>query len=243
MMAVLVLFAFFLAGYLRWCRRLYWQMRMDEAADCAALSAARAQAEMLNRIAVKNAQINQFLPKVGYGRESFSVIPVENYIKLLRAKKELGRDVSGFRRFPAGVGFVVARLNAATGPGGYWPMPMDPYLASKDVHAILVNKMPPAFYYKYVEKAFYARTWGPGARLAQPPHKTTWLVSRNGIRSQATARLWLDVPSHSFFGNGGFPRVKESLLGGVGIQSQFPQFNAQLAPTLQWKTSYSQTTK
>ena len=52
MLAVLVLFSLFFVAYIELCRRIYWQMRMDLAADVVALSAARAQAGMLNDLCV-----------------------------------------------------------------------------------------------------------------------------------------------------------------------------------------------
>ena len=50
MILLLLFFTAFLAGFAGWCRALYWQMRMDMVAEAVALSAARAQAAMLNSI-------------------------------------------------------------------------------------------------------------------------------------------------------------------------------------------------
>src|SRR5262245_59955760 len=45
-LAVLLRFELFWFTYVRWCRTIYWKMRMDAAADAVALSAAREQAAL-----------------------------------------------------------------------------------------------------------------------------------------------------------------------------------------------------
>ena len=49
MILLMLLFAVFLAGFLGWCRAVYWQMRMDIVAEAVAISAARAQAAMTTK--------------------------------------------------------------------------------------------------------------------------------------------------------------------------------------------------
>jgi hypothetical protein len=55
-----------------------------------------------------------------------------------------------------------------------------------------------------------------------------WAVYRNSQYDAASARLWLDVTNDAPLVNGGFPRVDDTVLGGLGIQCFYPQFNARL---------------
>src|SRR5262249_11554443 len=96
------------------------------------------------------------------------------------------------------------------------------------VHVGIPLSHPPYFYYRYFSDAYVARSWSPSKLHAQPPHKTTWLVSRNGIRAIASARVWLDILPDTFLNNGGFPRTHETWLRNLLIQSFYPQFNARL---------------
>src|SRR5258708_3784811 len=61
---LIFLFGCFLAGFLKWSQTVYWQLRADMVAEAVALSAARAQAEMLNDLAVLQTEQNAFLQKV-----------------------------------------------------------------------------------------------------------------------------------------------------------------------------------
>ncbi len=232
MAGLLLVFGMFLVGYVRWCRAIYWRTRMELVADATALSAARAQAEMLNRIGFANGMLNVYIQqfRAPYLGHRVGVIHGDDFPSFKGETEELANRVKGFKSYPPSVGRVVARANGAEGLIPYFPFPMESHLAAQTVHLLLYFPHPPWIGFKTVENAFYARTWSPHFRKAQPPHRTTWLVRRNGFQAMASARLWLDVPTSSIFHNGGFPREKESLLGGIGIQCQYPQFNARLAP-------------
>jgi hypothetical protein len=232
MAGLVLLFGLLSAGYVKWCRALYWRMRMDMVADATALSAARAQAQMLNRISFANTMINGCVAKMRVPFTDYQVgeISVQKYPEFRTKVQDLRAKVAGFKTYPAGVGQIVARANGAEGISPYFPM--NSYLQPMTVHLLVVSKVPPVAYYRIVEGAYYARVWSPSFRKAQPPHRTTWLVRCHGFRAMSTARLWLDVPVSSWLHNGGFPRVREPFAGDVGIQNLFPQFNARLASRL-----------
>ena len=108
MAGLLLLFGLLAVGYVRWCRAIYWRMRLDMVADVTALSAARAEAEMLNRIADKNLMVNRYLtelqvPHVGY---HFGMISAQDYPKFREEARELRNEVEGFRSYPASAGRI-----------------------------------------------------------------------------------------------------------------------------------------
>jgi hypothetical protein len=217
-------------GYIGWASRALWQMRMDSAADAAALSAARAQAEMLNTLSVSNMGVNLFVLKADIPliHNAVGVMKEESIANFEAWNWMMQKQLWGFKTFPAGVGMQVARLNGAKGMSLYWPAPMDHYLQAQAIHVGILLSHPPLAGYRFWEKAYYARGWEPGRANAQPPHKTTWLVRRGSVRAVASARLWLDVNGASPWSNGGFPRPREHWLRGALIQGLYPQFNARL---------------
>ncbi len=231
MAGLLMVLGILSAGYLRWCRALYWRTRMEMAADAAALSAARAQAQMLNRISFANGRLNAYVTKtrVPFAEHQIGGVSAEKYPRLMKEAEDLTSKVRGFKTYSASVGQIVARANGAEGLSVY--SQTGPLLIPKSVHVVIYTKtMPPAFWYRTLPNAYYARGWSPGFQKAQPPHRTLWLVRKSGFQALSAARLWLDVPPESFLHNGGFPRVREGFTGDVAIQSFWPQFSARLAP-------------
>jgi hypothetical protein len=230
LLGVLILVGLFMVGFIQWCRYAYWHMRMDLAADASALSAARSQAEMLNTISLANLSVNFFIKKGQVAGEDIGEMGVEDIIPFKIWQGTMKLLILGFRAQPASVGEVVSRLNGSQGYAPYFPFPMNPYLNGETVTVAIISKTPPGFAIRSYDNAYYARAWSPRFVKAQPPHKTTWVVSRNGIRSIATARLWMDSKTDSLLNNGGFPREHESIWRGAGVQGAPPHFNARLLP-------------
>jgi hypothetical protein len=230
MAGLLFVFGILLACYVKWCRIIYWRMRLDVIADATALSAARAQAQMLNRIAEKNLMMNTYLPKLTLFGHNYGTISASKYKKLMDDVNDLRNKVYGFKTYPSQVGRVVAKLNGADLLSPYFPYPMDSYLQPETVYLWVRMPLPSPPLFTSVKGAFYVRIWSPDYIKAQPPHKTTWLIRKNGFRAISTAGVWLDVPVSSLTHNGGFPRKNESILHGIGVQSFYPQFNARLLP-------------
>jgi hypothetical protein len=83
---------------------------------------------------------------------------------------------------------------------------------------------------KMIRHAYFARDWWPRKEAPQPIHRTTWLVGHDKVWEKGKARLWLDVDPHNDLNNGGFPSEQAEGLKGLGIQCNFPQFNARLMP-------------
>ncbi|HVO33456.1 MAG TPA: hypothetical protein VMU17_06025 [Elusimicrobiota bacterium] len=228
MMLVFVLGLFFV-WYLHWCRALYWQMRVDMAADAAAISAARAEAETLNNLVVQNDAVNLLIQKVrAPATDAMVGFTTGDKIPLIQASTMgLKASLFAFKTVPAGVGATVAQLNGCKGTPLYWPVPSDPYLVPQRVHGIVAIDVPPFVLYRDFDSAYLARAWSPSKQKAQPPHRTTWLVTQNGFRGIATARLWLDTPVSAYH-TGGFPPVRGAWWADMGIQSIPPHFNARL---------------
>jgi len=234
MLALLLLFGVFLAEYMQWCRRQYWNMRMSIAAEMTALSVARAEAQDLNKISFNNMTINGLLVKATIPGidASIGLTTIDRYPKIEQQAIDLQKDVKGFNAFCSGVGMVVSRLNGATMdiPPIHKP-PIDSHLQPQRVYLGIIMPPPVFFSAKIVNGAYYARLWSPSFREAQPTlHATTWMVHGNGSCGIATAGVWLDARLGTF-ANGGFPRVNETILGGLGVQDLYPQFNARLIPT------------
>ena len=226
---ILVTVSLFL-GFMNWARRSLWQMRMDLAADATALSAARSQAEMLNYLSSMNVSVNLFIKKaqIPLIHQPVGGMPMEMLPAYTTWNRFLQTTALGFKTAPSGVGETVARLNGAQGYSPYFPFPMAPLLVPISMLVAVISKSPPAMVVRHYDPVYFARGWSPGYAKAQPPHKTTWLVSRHGIRSLATARLWLDITPGALLNNGGFPRVSETWWRGLLIQGFYPQFNARL---------------
>jgi hypothetical protein len=229
-LAALVILGALFSRFMLWGKRTLWQMRVNNAAEAAALSAARSQAEMLNTIAVTNLGVNQFITKarIPWTRQQVGAMPVEKVPAYTAWNRGLKSLVFGFKTFPAGVGETVARLNGAEGYSLYRPLPMAHHLLPISMPVAIVSKSPPWLWIKQFKGVYYARDWSPRYVKAQPPHTTTWLVSRQGLQGMAKARLWLDVRPRDFLNNGGFPRASENWMRDVLIQGFYPQFNARL---------------
>ncbi len=230
MIAALCVLASFLLWYLLWCRNIYWQMKMDVAADASALSTARAEAEMLNNAATINDSVNLLIRKAQFPFFNNLVVGETEYYNLpaIRGIRLLMQSVLfGFKTVPPAIGGTVARQNGAKGGPLYWPFPLQHQLLPQTVHTFILHYPPPYVEVRNLEGVYYARAWSPSKLKAQPHHRVTWLASRDGIRSVATARIWLDAPLSSYH-NGGFPQIHGSFWHALGIQSIPPHFNARL---------------
>jgi hypothetical protein len=231
-LAVILLCVFLFLAFAVWAKRSLWQMRINLAADASALSAARSEAEILNYIASSNSGISLFIQKANIPlvHDAVGVMQEDRIPDYLAWHALLIKETWGFKTVPAAIGEVVSRLNGGIGKAPYFPVPMDPYLTTQGIHVGIILDHFPFLAYRHFTDAYFARAWSPSKAKAQPPHKTTWLVSRNGVQAMASARLWLDVSPGALFNNGGFPRDHEMWLRGLFIQSFYAQFNARLLP-------------
>jgi|GEM_PF-1727781 len=228
MLALLVLMALFILGYLQFCRQKYWKMRMDIAARATALSAARTQAELLNTMATTQLAENLFLQK--------AEVPAlhENVGHMQIAARP---DFEALNNSLQAVAFSfriqvlrVAKLIATANGSNRTPVPMgilNHWLEPKDVHVFYFHTLIPAGYRHY-KTAYFVRGWEPHKMNAQPAHRLGWTVCHDNVCETAMARLWLDVTPDSTMSNGGFPRDVETPWRGAGIQCWYPQFNARL---------------
>lgn len=228
-------------------RLVYWSLRMDSAANAAALSAARVTAEGLNRIATLNNAMNLFfVPLVKIGNLAAMETTRRGGYEGVRV---LQRNAArGYRGLPYAAGYEVARLNGATGSAPLRKIALR--LAGKKLHVgfytlVVGVPLPAPPWGKTYDEGYWARLWSPDSRRAQPDHRVAWRVWRDDLRpiaggwlglrpaslsASAGARVWLDVSADSRLQNGGFPREKENILGNIGFQSFYPQFNARLIP-------------
>jgi hypothetical protein len=230
MMVLMLLFGLFLSLYVRWCGRVYWQMRMDIAAEAVALSAARAQAAMLNNLATLQTAGNGFFQKAGVGQVHVAHVQVQMADQLNEYHETIQFFLRGYLGNAMGVASLVAKKNRATHVPAPFPKPTH-YLNPQNVAVIFFAKWFPLPYPFFYENLFYARDWKNEMDNPQPVHKNAWAVAHNDIVGVASARLWLDVDPSDPIANGGFPRLKPNLFEGFGVQCLFPHFNARLAPT------------
>ena len=230
-LGVMFLFGLFWVTYVFWCRNVYWKMKMDVAADAAALSAARQQATILNNVATIQTLENPFLPEVeGYGIMDISMKgDFEGLNQVLQTYKGT---------FSVQVPLLAQIV--ATSNGGNLPIfpTVDGSLAENtdsqlEPHQVKVLYVADGWFpvggNTYPE-AYYTRRWSENITQAQPTHKSYWVVCHDSICGQGRARLWLDVDPSSAINNGGFPSPKASLVRSIGIQCFYPQFNARLLP-------------
>jgi hypothetical protein len=205
------------------------QQRMEMAAQAAALSAARAQAQMLNKCSAHNLAVNTFvnLSYHGLGAMQSGVRdPFWLWLKEETYQKRANSILNGFKGYCAAVGKTVARLNGAE-DANYLP-PFDIKLQFKDMEVVLLDGYIPVGEESF-ENVYYARNWRLDQRKAQPDHLTSWGVIKNHIRATASARVYLDIREDDELQNGGFPRPDEEWgVGDVNVQSFYPQFNARL---------------
>ena len=228
MILLMLLFAAFLAGFAGWCRAVYWQMRMDMVAEAVALSAARAQAGMLNNVATLQTAENLFLQKATVAGVDVAHMQIELKKEFDLSNQALSSYLLGFNGQTMLVAQSVARANRAALAVPY-PKP-DHHLQPEKVYVAYFAKIIPVGVDTY-EKAYFTRRWGAGKRTPQPDHMTTWGVSKFGITGTATARVWLDARKDSFLNDGGFPSEDMPWWRQIGIQCFYPQFNARLVRT------------
>jgi hypothetical protein len=230
-LGVLFLFGVFFVPYALWCKKMYWKMRMDAAADLVALSAARQKAAQLNFMATLQSLQTPFVPRFG-SRGATSISQKKNFEffnnQLVRSAKQ----------FPILVGRVssdVARLNGGSGavlPLGFSLREnLSSRLKANPLKvAYVVPSAPPAILLWHYRAGYYTREWSPRKVKAQPDHRNDWRVCRGTICGEGRAMLWLDVDPTSVLNNGGFPSANATWLGRLGFQCFYPQFNARLLP-------------
>lgn len=210
-------------------RHVLLQMRVNMAAEAVALSAARAQAQMLNKFASYNLLINPMLiPKYKeYAALQKSAEPV-----LKGLADDQMREQLQFFIFPLHVGLRVAKANGCDPIPKYIPTLPGVYLHDLEVQ-LMQGIYPASLGPVEIRNVYYVRYWSPGTRKAQPPHKTYWMVSKAGVSGRSGAGLYLDVQPDEEWQNGGFPSVDpENWWDDAEIQSFYPQFNAHLLPTV-----------
>jgi hypothetical protein len=223
---LLLLAFFFCLVLMGW--RILLQMRLETTAQAAALSAARAMALELNDCARHNLDANALVTRTGDAAvtDEIRFLPFELWYWAYEARSlanGAGSLFGGLNSFPARVGNEVAQENGAQGKS-HWPQPWRTQLSSQDLDVVVVGDPP---FTEEFSSVYFTRDW----QSAQPPHQVTWLVSKDGLKASATARVYLDVNKEANQ-NGGFPRTggeePEDL---IGIQSFWPQFNARLVLT------------
>jgi hypothetical protein len=230
-LALIILFGLFLAGFLRWCRTIYWQMRVDMVAEAVAISASRAQAEMLNNLAFLQGLENVFLQKVALFQADVAHMQTTQIANFELNNQTLRLALNGFNGQTMAVAQAVARANGIGIPAVPSPTPGH-HLEPQKVNVFYFTG-PVLNGEKVYEKAYFLRKWGPGIGHAQPDHRVTWRVITNDVEGIATALVWLDLLPESVFNNGGFPGKDLSWIKNIGIQCFFPQFNARLISTQQ----------
>jgi len=225
-LTVMFLFGLFWIAYVRWCQKIYWHMRMDMAADAVALSAAREEAAMLNTIGTYQYVENFFMQKGNIGGEDVGIMQVS----LIPIFEAYNSGLSAIvQSYPAQV-LNVARMVARANGSNHFPKPIplpQHHLKAQQVMVAYFNGIQPAGK-KLYRKAYFARDWWPRKEAPQPIHRTTWLVGHDDIWEKGKARLWLDVDPTNKIDNGGFPSTQAGGIDGLGIQCNFPQFNARL---------------
>jgi hypothetical protein len=229
MLGLFMFFAVFLGLYLRWCRNVYWQMRMDIAAEAVALSAARAQAGMLNNLASAQMAGNLAFQKVEVMGNDVAHMQVAALPGFLAYWVTVRGFTKGYVQQTILVANTVAKANRADIHPLPWPRPQ-----SRLIPRNVTMKLFSGIYYSGSQEyngVYYQRSWGGGFRNPQPIHENAWVVAHHGIVGIASARLWLDVSPSDPIANGGFPRPNGGSLEGLGVQCFYPHFNARLTPT------------
>ncbi|MFA5975731.1 MAG: hypothetical protein WC859_06130 [Elusimicrobiota bacterium] len=209
-----------------YARKTLMQARLAMAAEATALSAARAQAEMLNKFSSYNDGLNLIVfPK--YKNYAAPQIAAKNSL-ITGSYVQYYRQLPQFNSFPKKVGRWVAKQNGCDQPAR--TLPVMSHLQLQDLEVIWLDKyIPVNLKPETVEHVYYARLWGVGKRKAQPPHQTHWMVSKNGQKATASARVYLDAACRGSLCNGGFPSVDDQKWWeDAQLQSFFPQFNGLL---------------
>lgn len=223
-----------LALLVGWGERTLRQERMETAAMAAALSAARAQAYLLNQRAAHNLAVNAFVKGryKGFGAmDAGSVGPFETWLRLEAVRRDAQNIQSywnGLKGYPAAVGHQAAKQNGAG--ESLCRSNLDIRLQLKDLKVFVFLPGPPYVVLKKFFNVYFTRRWGYDQRKIQPPHQVVWSVSGGRAQATSAARVYLDVKKGEPLQNGGFPRERgESVAGDLAVQSFYPQFNARLA--------------
>jgi len=215
----------------------YRRIQMQNAADCAALSATKILARSLNTIALNNNLI--------YGLPGLTGLPPVfwgggDMLKDLKGAYETFRGVqTAWVRAGSGqafaVGYKVARLNGADRayPTGSFSMKLKGRNLSvrwwKIVEIPFIGSIPvpcPPFRTRY-RPAYYRRRWATDTKKAQPTHTIKFTVIKNEYRAfgkslfggkvkekktyaNAKAKLFYDVKRSYWAHYGGFPRSRNA---------------------------------
>jgi hypothetical protein len=204
-------------------------MRTDMVAEAVAISAARAQAEMLNDLAVLQTSENAFLQQVQFGNVNVGHVQAAYAQEFKATNAVLIAALRGFNGQTMAAAQAVARANRIKILAAPYPKPGH-HLEPQKVNIFYVAEFVPMGK-EVMDKAYFLRSWGSGKLHAQPDHQVSWGVSDHGIVSTATASVWLDVSPDNWLNNGGFPGKDLSWMRNIAIQCFFPQFNARLVRT------------
>ena len=228
-LGLMFMFGVFLVGFLKWSQAVYWQMRTDMIAEAVAISAARAQAEMLNDLAVLQTAENAFLQQVEFGSVNIGHVQAAYAQEFKTTNAVLIAALRGFNGQTMAAAQAVARANRIKIPAVPYPKP-DHHLEPQKVNILYVAELVPMGE-ELMDKAYFLRSWGPGKLHAQPDHQVSWGVSDHGTMGTASATVWFDVDPGNWLNNGGFPGKDLSWERNIAIQCFFPQFNARLIST------------
>jgi len=208
------------------------RLQLDMAASAAALSGARAQAQLLNKCAAHNLEANGFV-NARFQQYGEVQIALKDPFEVWLEEEELKQNWSnmsafwnGMKGFTAGVASHVAKLNGAD----TWKNrgSLDLRLQLDGLNIVFMDGVIPVGGGDY-DNVYYSRLWGYDRRKAQPPHEVICEVKKGPFEALAAARVFLDVSNDDTLNNGGFPREQgEDWYGDIEIQSFFPQFNARL---------------
>ena len=202
---------------------------MDMAADATALSAMRDEAAMLNTVGTMQYLENPLMQKIKLFGDDIAGVQIENANTFDNYNKVMTQVVD---RLYAAEAFNVARIVAKANGANHIPIPVpfpQHHLKEQELNVHFLYGLVP-IWTQYYRAAYYARDWWPDKTAPQPIHRETWTVCHDDICEKGKARLWLDVDSSSSLNNGGFPSEHASFWRSIGIQCQYPQFNARLLP-------------
>lgn len=226
----------------------YNRMKMQNAADAAALTQTRLMAYAMNKISQAN-----------LAKNVCGLIKIGSLMAILKDTKPVFQAESAtqklFNRW--GGGFVTwgareaAKANGADKAslsGGGASLKLTPrkrtIVLYKLITVPILGTIPfPVGRFKD-NYAFVERKWEPNKKKAYPPHWCLWRATKNSktpfaagllgikksknIMATAKAEVWLDMKKSNFWHNGGFPYKNQSFWDGIGIQSFWPAFNARL---------------
>ena len=227
-LAVMVLFGIFWVIYVHWCQRVYWRMRMDMAADATALSAAREEAAMLNTIGTYQYLENLLMQKIKVGGKDITHVQASVASTFFEYNAGLQSTAKLYQMAVMNVARIVAKGNGANRSPIPSPLPQHHLKPQADTMNFFYG--PILVWRQYCPAAYFVRDWLPRRTAPQPIHQTIWLVGHDDVWEKGKARLWLDVDPGSKLNNGGFPSAQASGWRAMGVQCNFPQFNAKLLP-------------